>query len=205
MADAKQYAKVKSIITADPTRRVVVVSAAGKRCSDDHKITDLLYLCYAHIQYGVECESIFTMIADRYRGICRELSLKVDIDGELEKVRVQLKPGVSQDWLVSRGEYFSALLIADYLGFDFLDSAMWLKFKLGDGIDKEASYKELAALATGRRVVIPGFYGVMPDGRVRVMTRGGSDITGALAAAALDADVYENWTDVSGILMADPG
>ncbi len=204
MADAKQYAKVKSIITADPARRAVVVSAAGKRCSDDHKITDLLYLCYAHIQYGVECESIFTMIADRYRGICRELSLKVDIDGELEKVRVQLKPGVSQDWLVSRGEYFSALLMADYLGFDFLDSAMWLKFKLGDGIDKEASYKELAALATGRRVVIPGFYGVMPDGRVRVMTRGGSDITGALAAAALDADVYENWTDVSGILMADP-
>ena len=204
MADAGQYAKVKAIIDADPARRVVVVSAAGKRFSADHKITDLLYLCHAHLQYGVDCENVFEMIAGRYREICAELKLTVDIDEELARLWSKLKSGVSQDWLVSRGEYFSALLMANYLGFDFLDSEQWLRFGFDGSIDKNASYEELARLAADRRVVIPGFYGVMPDGRVRVMTRGGSDITGALAAAALDADVYENWTDVSGILMADP-
>jgi aspartate kinase len=204
MADAGQYAKVKAIIDSDEARTVVVVSAAGKRNKDDHKITDLLYLCYAHLQYGVDCMGVFDMIADRYREICRALGLGVDIERELDAVRNELKSGVSQDWLVSRGEYFSALLLADYLGFDFLDSSQWLKFKFDGTIDRDASYEALSELAADRRVVIPGFYGVMPDGRIRVMTRGGSDITGALAAAALDADVYENWTDVSGILMADP-
>lgn len=204
MADAGQYAKVKSIIDSDPARRVVVVSAAGKRSSDDHKITDLLYLCYAHLQYGVDCEGVFEMIAGRYREICAELALSVDIEKELSYLREKLKAGISRDWLVSRGEYFSALLMADYLGFDFLDSEQWLHFNFDGSIDKDASYTALSRLAADRRVVIPGFYGVMPDGHVRVMTRGGSDITGALAAAALDADLYENWTDVSGILMADP-
>ena len=112
--------------------------------------------------------------------------------------------GISQDELVSRGEYFSAKLMADYLGFDFLDAKLWLKFKYDGSIDTDASYEALQKLAQGRSVVIPGFYGVTPDGHIRTLTRGGSDITGALAAAALDADVYENWTDVSGILMADP-
>ena len=204
MADAKQFAKVRSIVQADPARRVVVVSAAGKRSPDDHKLTDLLYLCYTHLQYGVICDSVFQMIADRYVSIRDECGLSTDIESELAALRAQMERGISQDELVSRGEYFSALLMADYLGFDFLDAKLWLKFKFDGSIDQEASYEELRRLAEGRSVVIPGFYGVMPDGRIRTLTRGGSDITGALAAAALDADVYENWTDVSGILMADP-
>lgn len=204
MADARQFAKVRSIVQADPARRVVVVSAAGKRDSGDHKLTDLLYLCYAHLQYGVSCDSVFQMIADRYVSIRDECGLSTDIESELAALRAQMERGISQDELVSRGEYFSALLMADYLGFDFLDAKLWLKFKFDGSIDQEASYEELRRLAEGRSVVIPGFYGVMPDGRIRTLTRGGSDITGALAAAALDADVYENWTDVSGILMADP-
>lgn len=204
MADEKQFAKVRQIVQSDPARRVVVVSAAGKRDRKDHKLTDLLYLCYAHLQYGVSCDSVFQMISDRYTGIRDALGLKTDIEGELSALREKMDDGISQDELVSRGEYFSAKLMADYLGFDFLDAKLWLKFKYDGSIDTDASYEALQKLAQGRSVVIPGFYGVTPDGHIRTLTRGGSDITGALAAAALDADVYENWTDVSGILMADP-
>ncbi len=205
MADAQQMAKVRSIIEADPARRVVVVSAAGKRYKDDHKITDLLYLCHAHVQYGVSCDNIWQMIVERYLGIRDELGLTTDLEPELADLRRRLDAKeLSQDELVSRGEYFSARLMADYLGFAFVDAALWLHFDLDGTVDKEKSYEALRRAAGGRRVVIPGFYGVMPDGTVRTFSRGGSDITGALAAAALDADVYENWTDVSGFLMADP-
>lgn len=204
MADAGQYKKVRDIVLSDPARSVIVVSAAGKRFAGDHKLTDLLYLCHAHIRYGVDCGGVFDMIAERYREICRELELKTDIESELSTLREELSGGISQDRLVSRGEYFSARLLADYLGFEFLDAADWLHFSFDGSIDKQRSYTELRRLAEGRRVVIPGFYGVMPDGSIKVLSRGGSDVSGALAAAALDADVYENWTDVSGILMADP-
>lgn len=204
MADAGQFRKVKDIITADPARRVIVVSAAGKRFKDDHKLTDLLYLCHAHSKYGVSCDAVFEMIAERYRGICSQLGLGIDIDGELRALRDEIESGISRDKLVSRGEYFSAKLMADFLGYDFLDAQLWLKFSFDGSIDEKSSYEELQRLAAGRSVVIPGFYGCMPDGSIRVLSRGGSDVTGALAAAALDADVYENWTDVSGILMADP-
>ena len=204
MADAGQFRKVKSIIEADPSRKVIVVSAAGKRFKDDHKLTDLLYLCHAHKKYGVSCDPVFDMIADRYREICAELGLSVDIDSELSALREEIEAGISKDKLVSRGEYFSAKLMADFLGYDFLDAELWLHFSFDGTIDKERSYEDLERLASGRRIVTPGFYGAMPDGSIRVLTRGGSDVTCALAAAALDADVYENWTDVSGILMADP-
>lgn len=204
MADAGQFMKVKAIVEADPARRVIIVSAAGKRFKDDHKLTDLLYLCHAHKKYGVSCDGVFEMIAGRYRDICAELGLGIDIESELRAVRAEIDEGMSKDKLVSRGEYFSARLLADYLGYDFLDAELWLKFSFDGTIDKEQSYENLARLAGNRRVVIPGFYGAMPDGSIKVLTRGGSDVTGALAAAALDADVYENWTDVSGILMADP-
>ena len=204
MADASQYVKVKNIVEADPSRRVVVVSAAGKRDKDDHKITDLLYLCHAHMQYGVSCDGVFQMIYDRYAGIRDALQLKTDIEGEMKRLREKMERGISLDELVSRGEYFSALLMADYLGYDFLDAKLWLKFRFDGSVDQEASYEALRYAAGNRRVVIPGFYGVMPDGKIQLFSRGGSDITGSLAAAALDAEVYENWTDVSGILMADP-
>ena len=206
MADAGQYRKIRDILMADPERRVVVVSAAGKRFSGDHKLTDLLYLCYAHIQYGVDCSSIFEMIASRYLDIRDELGLDLRLEPELEQLKKRIDAkAVSQEELVSRGEYFSAKLMAAYLGFQFVDAADWVKFNLDGTVDKEASYEALRnQVLLGYGAVIPGFYGIMPDGTIHTFSRGGSDITGALAAAALDADVYENWTDVSGFLMADP-
>ena len=205
MADAGQYRKIRDILLADPERRVVVVSAAGKRNKADHKITDLLYLCYAHTQYGVDCSGVFEMIVSRYREIQRDLGLTLDLEPEFAALKQRLDAKtVTQDELASRGEYFSARLMAAYLGFQFVDAADWVKFKFDGTVDQESSYEALRGLVRGMGVVIPGFYGLMPDGRIRTFTRGGSDITGALAAAALDADVYEHWTDVSGILMADP-
>lgn len=205
MADAGQYRKIRDILLADPDRRVVVVSAAGKRNKSDHKITDLLYLCYAHTQYGVDCSGVFEMIVSRYREIIRDLGLNLNLEPEFAALKQRLDAKtVTQDEVASRGEYFSARLMAAYLGFQFVDAADWVKFKFDGTVDQESSYEALRGLVRGMGVVIPGFYGLMPDGRIRTFTRGGSDITGALAAAALDADVYENWTDVSGILMADP-
>ena len=206
MADAGQYRKIRDILLADPARRVVVVSAAGKRDKNDHKITDLLYLCYSHVKYGVDCDRIYQMIASRYIGIRNELGLALAIEPELEALKKDLDAGcMSREALVSRGEYFSAKLMAAYLGFQFIDAADWVKFNMDGTVDQERSYEELRSRVTpGLGAVIPGFYGAMPDGAIHTFSRGGSDITGSLAAAALDADVYENWTDVSGILMADP-
>ncbi len=205
MADAGQYKKIRDIVLSDPERRVVVVSAAGKRFKDDHKITDLLYLCHAHTQYGVECNRVYDMITSRYLEIRDELGLKLDLETEFAQLKRRLdKKKISQDELVSRGEYYSARLMAEYLGFEFLDAADWITFQLDGTVDQPRTYARLRELAGDKSVVIPGFYGAMPDGRIHTFSRGGSDITGSLAAAALDAEVYENWTDVSGILMADP-
>lgn len=204
MADARQFEKVRRIVQSDSARRVVVVSAPGRRSKDDHKVTDLLYLCHAHLKYGVSCENVFALIRERYEEIKRDCGLATDLEGDFARLWEKMQAGISQDELVSRGEYFAARLMADYLGYDFLDAELWLKFRFDGTVDQEASYEALERAASGRRVVIPGFYGVTGDGRIRTLTRGGSDVTGALAAAALDADVYENWTDVSGILMADP-
>ena len=205
MADAGQFRKVRDIVLADPQRRVVIVSAAGKRFSGDHKLTDLLYLCHAHTQYGVPCDPIFDLITSRYIEVRDELQLDLDLESEFAELKKRLDAkAVSQDELVSRGEYFSAKLMAAFLGFKFVDAADWIRFNMDGTVDKEYSYAALKTLMQGQAIVIPGFYGTMPDGRIRTFSRGGSDITGALAAAALDAVVYENWTDVSGILMADP-
>ena len=205
MADAGQYCKVRDILLADPQRKVVIVSAAGKRFKNDHKLTDLLYLCHAHTQYGVDCSGVFDMITSRYLEIRDELGIELDLESEFAALKQRLDAkAVSQDELVSRGEYFSAKLMAAYLGFQFIDAADWIKFNFDGTVDQEASYEALRGQMMGIGAVIPGFYGLMPDGHIRTFSRGGSDITGALAAAALDAEVYENWTDVSGILMADP-
>ena len=205
MADAGQYRKVRDIILADPARKVVVVSAAGKRFKEDHKLTDLLYLCHAHTQYGVDCTPIFDMITSRYLEIRDELELNLDLESEFAALKARLdKKRVTQDELVSRGEYFSAKLMAAYLGYNFVDAADWVKFNMDGTVNQTESYEAFRDAAAGQGVVTPGFYGSMPGGHIKTFTRGGSDITGAYAAAALDADVYENWTDVSGILMADP-
>ncbi len=204
LADAAHYRSVGEIVRADQDRRVIVVSAAGKRYSGDHKITDLLYLCHAHLTYGVSCDQVFDMIRARYLEIRNELQIGVDLEAEFGALRRKMDDKISEEELVSRGEYFSARLMAAYLGYEFVDAASWVHFNYDGSIDQESSYEALTKLAKGKSVVIPGFYGVMPDGKIKLMSRGGSDITGALAAAALKADVYENWTDVSGILMADP-
>ena len=205
MADAGQYQKVRDIVLADRERRVVVVSAAGKRDKHDHKITDLLYLCHAHTQYGVDCDRIYEMITSRYLEIRDQLGIRLNLEPEFAALKQRLDAkSVTQDELVSRGEYFSAKLMAAYLGFQFIDAADWIKFNMDGSVNQEESYQLLRSQVRGKGVVIPGFYGMMPDGHIHTFSRGGSDITGALAAAALDADVYENWTDVSGILMADP-
>ena len=205
VAGADQFQKVRDIILSDPARRVVVSSAAGKRSSDDHKLTDLLYLIHAHLTYGVSCEDILHTIEQRFLEIRDSLGLHYEIEKDLAALRGRLSKDMSVDELVSRGEYFTSRLLAEYLGFAFVDAADCVFFGLDGQVDKEKTYAAIAqALEEHERILIPGFYGRLPNGRVKVMSRGGSDITGALAAAAVGADVYENWTDVSGILMADP-
>ena len=173
MADASQYRKVRDIILSDPARRVVVVSAAGKSAADNHKITDLLYLCYAHIQYGMDCAPVFDMITGRYLQIRDELGLELELEPEFAALKKRLdSKAISQDELVSRGEYFSAKLMSACLGFEFIDSADWVKFKMDGSVDRKPSYKALAQRVHGNGVVIPGFYGVMPDGNIRTFPRG---------------------------------
>ncbi|MBQ3211302.1 MAG: aspartate kinase [Oscillospiraceae bacterium] len=205
VAGAEQFKKVKAIIEADPSRKIVISSAAGKRSSDDHKLTDLLYLCHAHITYGVSCDDIMDTIQKRFADMRNELGLRYDVEADFAALRAKLDRDTSVDELVSRGEYFTSKLLAEYLGYEFVDAANCIFFSLDGQIDKEKTYAAIAeAVGKYERVVIPGFYGRSPTGRIKVMSRGGSDISGALAAAACNADVYENWTDVSGILMADP-
>ena len=205
VAGAEQFKKVKAIVEADEARRLVVVSAAGKRSSEDHKLTDLLYLCHAHLTYGVSCAEIMHTIEQRFIEIRDALGLSYPIEQDLEALEKRLSKDMSVDELVSRGEYFTSRLMAEYLGFAFVDAADCIFFGFDGQIDREKTDAAIArALEENGKIVIPGFYGKLPTGRIKVMTRGGSDITGALAAAAVNADVYENWTDVSGILMADP-
>ncbi len=205
VAGPEQFRKVKKIVEDDPSRKIVVVSAAGKRFSADHKLTDLLYLCHAHLQYGVSCDEIFADIRSRFLQIRDELGLSADLETELDQLRKRLGRDFSVDELVSRGEYFTSRLMAEYLGFQFVDAANCIFFDFDGQLDREKTDAALRdSLDRYGKIVIPGFYGCLPSGKIKVMSRGGSDITGALAAAATDSDVYENWTDVSGILMADP-
>lgn len=205
VSDAQQFRKVKAIVEADPERKVLVISAAGKRYKDDHKLTDLLYLCHAHLNYGVSCDDIFASIRWRFIEIRDELGLDFRIEDELDALRAKLSKDSSADELVSRGEYFTARLMAEFLGYTFVDAADCIFFGYDGRIDRKQTDAAIkAAVEKYGKVVIPGFYGRLATGKIKVMTRGGSDITGALAAAAIDADVYENWTDVSGIFMADP-
>ena len=204
LADASRFLRVRDIVLSDISRRVVVVSAAGKRHAGDHKITDLLYLCHAHLSYGVSCWDLWRRICDRYIDIRNGCSLQFPIEQELERIYSGLSAQTSCDYIASRGEYLSARLMAELLGYTFVDSAEWLQFDYAGKILYDESYASLQSLADGRKIVTPGFYGVLPNGAVHTFSRGGSDVTGSLAAAALHADLYENCTDVTGILAADP-
>ena len=205
LADSSQFAKVKRIVENDASREVVVVSAPGKRSGDDNKITDLLYLIHAHIRYGVAYDGVLGMVKERFEEIRRECGLSTDIGAEIDKTFAGVDKNTPVDFIASRGECFSAMLMAEYLGYRFVDAAEWLEFEYSGKVNAEKSEKKLNEIkSVYEKIVTPGFYGALPNGDIRVFPRGGSDITGALAASYLDADVYENWTDVSGILMVDP-
>ena len=204
LCSAENFTKVKNIILADKARKYVVPSAPGKRFPGDEKITDLLYLCYAKNSNGLSFDDTYEQICDRYVGIEKELGLKTNIALELAAIKKNILSGASEDYIASRGEYLSGLLLADYLGFDFYDAAELISFHADGTYDDETTQKWTQKLAETQNVVVPGFYGRKRDGSIKTFSRGGSDITGAIVARAVQADVYENWTDVSGFLMADP-
>jgi len=206
VADAIQIRKLRDIVKADDSIHYVVVSAPGKRYADDSKITDLLYLCKTHIEHKIPYEQIFQVICDRYVSTEENLCVDVDIKTELETIRAELEKGATADYIASRGEYLNAKIIAAFLGFDFVDAQEIIKFnekgKLMDDLTNDLIGK---TLKNHEFAVIPGFYGEkLEDGAIKTFSRGGSDITGALIARGVNAEVYENWTDVSGFLMADP-
>lgn len=205
LADADQIRKVQAIIQADPDRRYVVPSAPGKRSKDDQKITDLLYLCHEHARQGVKFDEVFGLIADRYRQIIKDLGLSLNLDGELDTVKTNITNGASADYTASRGEYLNGFIIAALLDYTFIDPAEVIVFDERGRFDSEQTQATMSArLAEVERGVIPGFFGAMPDGTIKTFSRGGSDITGAIVARGAHASVYENWSDVSGLLMTDP-
>ena len=205
LADAEQFRKVRSILELEPTRRYLVPSAPGKRFPGDDKVTDLLYQCHAQAAEGKSFEETFAKIEERYLSIARDLHLKLPVEQYLATVKDGIADGLSRDWCASRGEYLCGLLMADFLGWKFVDAADGIVFQENRVLNDDRTQEKLsAALADGVSAVVPGFYGAMENGDVCTFSRGGSDITGALVARAVHADVYENWTDVSGFLMADP-
>ena len=205
LADAEQFRKVASIIKADPARRYVIPSAPGKRFSDDVKVTDMLYNCYEMVKRGEDIDEYFGQIERRYCEIISDLGLDFDISGELTYVKNALRHRSGRDFAASRGEYLNGLILAKYLKFDFIDAENVILFKENGTFDPDKTNEVLRAeLAQHKRAVIPGFYGVMPNGTIKTFSRGGSDITGSIVARACSADLYENWTDVDGFKMADP-
>ena len=202
---ATQFEKVKNIVMSDPKRKIVVVSALGKRQSSDTKITDLLYILHAHLKYSVPYEDIWTMLYDRFVGVQEELGINYDIRIDLDKLHGELNKNISQDYLVSRGEYLTAKLMSSYLGYQFVDAKDLLCYNYDGKMDEEQTEKKVKlAFSEYGTIVVPGFYGSYPNGSVKLLSRGGSDITGSILAKCLNVELYENWTDVSGILAADP-
>ena len=204
LASAKQFKKVKDIIMADKSRRYVIPSAPGKRTTNDEKVTDLLYACYSAASEGRSYKKIFDAITSRYEQIITGLDLNVNLDFEFKTIEENFLAKKGRDYAASRGEYLNGIIMAAYLGYEFIDAAV-ICFDADGSFLSEKTNQELAArLSKVSKAVIPGFYGSMPDGSVKTFSRGGSDITGSLVARAVHADLYENWTDVSGFLVADP-
>ncbi len=205
LADAEQFKKVAAIIKAEPERRYVVASAPGKRFSDDIKVTDMLYDCYKLVKANQSIDDAFALIENRYNGIINDLGISLDLQKEFDRIKNAIVHHAGRDYIASRGEYLNSMVLASYIGFDFIDAEEGIFFKDNGTLDTEKTNDELTAiLANHTHAVIPGFYGVMPNGTIKTFSRGGSDITGSIVARAIKADIYENWTDVSGMLMADP-
>ncbi len=205
VANARQFQKVKKIIQSDADRRFVIVSASGREHKSDNKVTDLLYLIEAHLNYHVDFLSLFQLIEERFISIKNELHLTYPIEDDLAELKEKLNTSISTDYLVSRGEYLTAKLMSEYLNYPFIDAKDVIHFQYDGKIDFEKTKSALQKyLKHHDCFVMPGFYGSLPDGKIKTMSRGGSDITGSILADIMHADMYENWTDVSGILMADP-
>ncbi|MDE7168348.1 MAG: aspartate kinase [Clostridia bacterium] len=205
MADGNVINGVKKIIESDAERKYVVVSAPGKRYSGDTKVTDLLYASYAELQKSGTCKKSFTAVRARYVSLVKELNIPFDIDALLDETEAMIEREKSEDFTASRGEYLCARIVAEVLDAEFIDAKDVIFFNEDGSLDGEKSYKAISFAVSGaERAVIPGFYGRGADGKVKTFTRGGSDISGSIVARAVNATVYENWTDVSGFLACDP-
>ena len=205
LASAEQFQKVGNIIRADQERKFVVPSAPGKRDSKDTKVTDMLYACYALAEEGKDFKAELKAIKARYQEIIDGLKLDLSLDEEFKTMEENFKAQAGKDYAASRGEYLNGIIMANYLGFEFIDSATVIVFNEDGEFNAEKTNDILSArLAQCEAAVVPGFYGAYEDGRVKTFSRGGSDITGSILARAVHANIYENWTDVSGVLLADP-
>jgi len=205
LADAEQFKKVKDIILSDPDRRYVVASAPGKRHSQDTKVTDMLYNCYSAAARGEDIDELFNDIKARFNGIITDLGIDFSLEKELEMTKYAFIHKAGKDFAASRGEFLNSKILAAYLGFDFIDAADVILFNNDGSLNMEGTNTLLSSILTDHEhAVIPGFYGSMPNDTIKTFSRGGSDITGSIVARAAKADLYENWTDVSGFLMADP-
>lgn len=205
LASAEQFEKVGNIIRADVDRKFVVPSAPGKRFSDDTKVTDMLYACYALAEKDHDFTKEMAKIEERYQEIIDGLGLELSLTSEFNKIIDNFKQKAGSDYAASRGEYLNGIIMANYLGYEFVDPAEAIVFKEDGSFDAETTNNLLSQrLADVERAVVPGFYGAYADGKVKTFSRGGSDVTGSIVAKAVQADVYENWTDVSGFMIADP-
>ncbi|MCI6004644.1 MAG: aspartate kinase [Blautia sp.] len=205
LANAEQFEKVGEIIRSEESRRYVVPSAPGKRFSGDTKVTDMLYQCYAAACEGADFSEQLAAIKERYYEIIRGLGLTLSLEEEFQQIEADFKAQAGREYAASRGEFLNGKVMAAYLGYEFVDAASVIRFDKNKNLDAEKTDKLLGKrLAKCERAVIPGFYGAMEDGTVTTFSRGGSDVTGSLVAKAIRADVYENWTDVSGFLVTDP-
>lgn len=205
LASAEQFIKVGNIIRADKERAFVVPSAPGKRFSADTKVTDMLYACYALAEEGKDFKKELEAIKARYQEIIDGLTLELSLEDEFKIIEKQFKEKAGSDYAASRGEYLNGIIMANYLGFNFIDSAEVIFFDENGNFNATLTNEVLSERLSGlENAVVPGFYGAYADGRVKTFSRGGSDVTGSIVAKAVKADVYENWTDVSGFLIADP-
>lgn len=205
LADSIHFKKVKNILESNPERKYIIPSAPGKSSFKDFKITDLLYLCHAHVKSGIPLDDVFKLISERYKSIVDDLNLNLDLTSYLNIIKTDIENGASVDYTASRGEYLNGIILANYLNIDFIDAKDVIKFNKYGTLNIEETYVALKdKLSNHERAVIPGFYGSNEHGDIVTFSRGGSDITGSLVARAVNADLYENWTDVSGFLIADP-
>ena len=205
LADANQFRKVAEIVKSDEKRHYVVASAPGKRNSEDTKVTDMLYACYVLAKEKKNIDEAFAKIENRYNEIITELGLDFSLEEEFDRIKMAIVHHAGRDYIASRGEYLNSMILAEFLGYDFIDAETGIFFDESGNLDTKKTYDTLSViLSQHSHAVIPGFYGVMPNGTIKTFSRGGSDITGSIVARAVDAEIYENWTDVSGMLMADP-